>query len=166
MAEQNPPQYRYVTLSGELLDRQGICQLGPAGGRAGLISRKSELREIDAQISEVDARIADMSRRLEETSAEAARLQHEQQELRNSRSDIRAAEAENGAARGATQNAIDRLTRTGPEISAEIEAVELRIGETLQRAAAGRESLAEMEQENARRHQQVEEIQGQISRIR
>ena len=166
MAEQNPPQYRYVTQSGELLDPLGVCQLGPAGGRAGLISRKSELREIDAQIAEVDERITSMTQRVEQTSAEAARLQHEQQELRNARGDTRAAEAENGAARAATQNAVDRLTRTGPEIASEIEAIEMRIADTLQRGAAGRESLEQLEQESAERQKKVEDIQGQINRIR
>ena len=166
MADQNPPQYRYVTLSGELLDPQGVCQLGPAGGRAGLISRKSELREIDAQIAEVDARIAGMTTKLEQASADAARLQNEQQELRNARADARAAEAENNAARAATQNAVDRLTRTGPEITSEIETVDMRIADALQRAAAGRETLAQQENESSKRQRKVEEDQAQIGRIR
>ncbi|HSW45940.1 MAG TPA: chromosome segregation protein SMC [Phycisphaerae bacterium] len=166
MAEQNPPMYQYVTLSGELLDPQGICQLGPAGGRAGLISRKSELREIDAQIAEVDGRIADMSGRLEQASAEAARLQIEQHELRNARADARTAEAENNAARQATQNVIDRLTRSGPEISAEIEAVELRMGEAVRQASDGREALARLEKDNADRQQRIDGIQVETGRLR
>jgi len=162
LAGQNPLNYRYVTLSGELLDPEGICQLGPAGARAGLISRKSELREIDAQIQEVDDRIALMMAQLERASAEAAELQRVQQELRKARFEARTAEAENNADRSATQNGIDRLTRMQPEIAGDIESIQMRMTEAQRRSASGRESLVQLEDESAECRQRVERTQAQI----
>ncbi|HOW71600.1 MAG TPA: chromosome segregation protein SMC [Phycisphaerae bacterium] len=166
LARQNPPMYRYVTLTGELLDPQGICQLGPAGARAGLISRKSELREIDAQIQEVDDRIEAMAERLDHASAEAARLQQAQQALRNARYEARAAEAENNAARSANQNAIDRLSRMQPQVAGDIASAELQIRETVRRASASRESLAHLEGTSEEHHRRVQESQAQIVLVR
>ena len=166
MSRQNPPVYRYVTLSGELLDPQGICQLGPAGARAGLISRKSELREIDAQIQEVDDRIEAMAERLEHTSAEAARIQQAQQTLRNARYEARTAEAENNAARSANQNAIDRLARMQPQVAGDIESAELQIRETVRRTSTSRESLAHLEGAGEQHEARVQEYQEQIVQVR
>jgi len=162
LAGQNPPNYRYVTLSGELLDPEGICQLGPAGARAGLISRKSELREIDAQIQEVDDRIGSMNSQIERTSVEVAELQRIQQELRNERYQSRTAEAGVNADRSATQNGMDRLARMQPEIAGDIESIEMRMNAATQRAVSSRESLTQLENDSAQRRQRVEQTQVQI----
>ncbi|NLX23916.1 MAG: chromosome segregation protein SMC [Phycisphaerae bacterium] len=162
MAKQNPPIYRYVTLSGQLLDPLGICQLGPAGTRTGLISRKSELREIDSQIAEVEQRITSMTERLAQTSAEAAAIQRRQQELRNARADARTAEAENNAARNATQSAIDRLRRVQPEIASDLHSVDTRMADAQRRVEQNRVVLLELEQAGEHGRQEVANLQQKV----
>src|SRR5439155_15376 len=103
MAEQNPPTYRYLTQSGELLDPyRGTAELGPVGIRTGLISRKSELRDIDDQLTQVDERIGAMTERLERTSEQMQQLEQVQQELRTALFEMKRSEVENNAARNQT----------------------------------------------------------------
>lgn len=166
LAQQNPPAYRYVTLSGQLLDPMGVCQMGPAGARTGLISRKSELRDIDQHIAEVDQRIALMQQQVEQASSEAAILQHQQQELRNARADARAAEAENNAARNATQNAMNRLNLAQPELTRDLEAVDARILDAGHRSMQSAEHLGKIEKEQQLEQQQVNEILTRIEAAR
>ncbi len=159
MAEQNPPSYRYVTQSGQMLDPNGWAQLGPAGGRAGLISRKSELRDIDQQIHEVDERIAGMTQQLEQASSEIAHLEQVQQELRTAIYEARTAEVENNAARNTNDGAVQRLTEEEPLLSGEVESIEMQIREAAERSSRSAESLTQLEDDNARREERVKELQ-------
>ncbi len=52
------PQARCVTLYGELLEPDGSITLGPLHSDTGIVSRKSELRELNQQIQEILQRIA------------------------------------------------------------------------------------------------------------
>ena len=165
LAAQNPPSYRYVTQSGELLDpSQALCELGPAGGRAGLISRKSELREIDKQIEEVDERIRVTSDRLEQTSADITHIEQVQEELRSAVHEAHTAQVENNAARGTNENAIQRLTQEQPLIAGEVESIAMQIHEAAQRSSNSAESLTRLERDNLDREHRVKEIDERIAR--
>jgi len=148
MARQNPSSYRYVTQSGQLLDPEGLCQLGPAGGRAGLISRKSELREIDTQIAEVDVRIEDETKQKEQASSQMADLEQTQQELRTAIYEARTAEVENNAARGNNQRAIDRLNQEEPLLAGETQSIEAQIADAQARSAKNSEELSQTQQDS------------------
>ncbi|HZZ27339.1 MAG TPA: chromosome segregation protein SMC [Pirellulales bacterium] len=52
----------YVTLSGEFLAADGTLVVGQKAASAGLISRRSELRALRAQIAETENKIADIAR--------------------------------------------------------------------------------------------------------
>jgi chromosome segregation protein len=166
MAADNPPNYRYVTRTGEVLGVDGFWQLGRAAGRTGLISRKSELAEIDGQIGGLDARIEELTEALERASDEMAALQACLQELRHARYEARAAEAENQAAQSATRNAIERIARVQPEVAGDIEAIDTRVAESVQAEAVAKESLESMEADSDARHARVAEIQAEIARMK
>ncbi len=163
MAAQNPPSYRYVTLSGELLDPvQAFCELGPAGGRTGLISRKSELREIDAQLEEIDGRIEAESDRLEETSAEIVQIERALEEHRRLLNETLRAEVENGAARNTNENALQRLRHEQPLIDSEMAAVDRSIREAVERSERSSEALSQLESDNAAREERVHRLDAEI----
>jgi len=166
MAADNPPTYRYVTRAGEVLGVDGFWQLGRTGGRAGLISRKSELAGIDGQIGQLDAQIEELTQALDRASDEMAALQASLQELRHARYEARAAEAENQASLSATRNAIDRIVRVQPEVAGDIEAIDTRMAESVQAEAAARESLEAMEADSDMRHARVAEVQAEIARMK
>jgi chromosome segregation protein len=54
------PDARFVTRAGELLEPDGTLTVGPVVAGTGILSRKSELRELKDQIAAHDARIAEL----------------------------------------------------------------------------------------------------------
>jgi chromosome segregation protein len=56
--------YRFVTRAGDLLAPGGTLTVGPQRAEAGIVSRKSELRELLMQAAALDGEIADAERRL------------------------------------------------------------------------------------------------------
>lgn len=75
--------YRLVTLQGELLEADGTMTVGVHHAETGILSRKSELRELVEQSVALDQRIAELDRDLadlRERGAALARAAEEQQE--------------------------------------------------------------------------------------
>jgi chromosome segregation protein len=52
--------YRCITLNGELLEADGTLTVGTHHAEAGILSRKSELRELREQVVRLDRRLADL----------------------------------------------------------------------------------------------------------
>ncbi len=157
-----PSGHRFVTMAGQVVEPDGRITMGPAGTRAGLISRKSELREIDHQINEVEQRIAVLTDRRARMSAEAEHLSNVQQELRTAIYEARTAEVETNSALASNTEAIGRLTHEQPLIACEVESLERQIAEAAQRASAGQASLKELERQNAEREAHVRRLTDRI----
>jgi chromosome segregation protein len=90
------PGRRFVTRQGELLEPDGTVTVGTHHAEAGILSRKSELRELRQQAAALDAHIADTERelaRLRDQAAEldgrAAALQEEIDVLAEQAADLR-----------------------------------------------------------------------------
>jgi chromosome segregation protein len=62
--EQKLAGFRFVTRAGELLASDGTIIVGPARSGAGIVSRKSELRELRSQAAQLDREIGETERRL------------------------------------------------------------------------------------------------------
>jgi chromosome segregation protein len=58
------PGYRFVTLRGELLEADGTLTIGTHHAETGILSRRSELRELREQVAELDRRLSDLGRDL------------------------------------------------------------------------------------------------------
>jgi len=163
MAGQNPPGYRYVTLTGELLDPlKAYYELGPAGGRTGLISRKSELREIDVQLEEVDQRIESESGRLEETSAEIVQIERAVEDQRRLLNESLRAEVEINGLRNTNENAMQRLLHEQPLISSEMAAIDRQIAEAVEKSDRSSEELSRIESDNVAREERIRQLDVQI----
>src|SRR5262249_42930427 len=66
--------YRCITLQGELLEVDGTLTLGTHHAEAGIVSRKSELRELREQVAALDARLAELERDQADLRERVARL--------------------------------------------------------------------------------------------
>jgi chromosome segregation protein len=81
----NTTGYRLITLQGELLEPDGTLTVGTHHAEMGILSRKSELREIREQIATVDLRIAeaehDLASLRERVAISDSRIQDHQQEI-------------------------------------------------------------------------------------
>jgi chromosome segregation protein len=89
--------FRFVTLDGELLEADGTVTAGTHHAESGLLSRKSELRELRGQIAVLDRRIAeaerdvaDLRERIALVDDHVARLQEEISVLADQAADLRA----------------------------------------------------------------------------
>jgi chromosome segregation protein len=72
------PGYRFITRGGDLLEPDGALTVGPPAGGTGLVSRKSELRELRdqsralaADVSAAEAGFADLRRRADAVAGQA-----------------------------------------------------------------------------------------------
>ncbi|MGQ9650665.1 MAG: chromosome segregation protein SMC [Phycisphaerae bacterium] len=166
MAGQNPPGYRYVTLTGELLDPlKAHCEMGPSSGRTGLISRKSELREIDVQLEEVDERVESESSRLEETSAEMVQIEQAIEDQRRLLNESLRAEVEINSLRHANENAVQRLVQEQPLINSEMAAIDRQIAEATEKSDRCSEALSRLESENVDREESIRRLDAQIASL-
>jgi chromosome segregation protein len=67
--------YRFVTLQGELLEADGTLTVGTHHAETGILSRKSELRELRLQSAEMEKEIGDTERRLATLRDQVAALE-------------------------------------------------------------------------------------------
>jgi chromosome segregation protein len=67
--------YRFVTLAGELLEADGTLTVGVHHAEAGILSRKSELRELRLATVEMDLKIGDTERQLAQLRDQVATLE-------------------------------------------------------------------------------------------
>ena len=83
MARDDVTNHRFVTVDGEMVEPDGRVVVGPPTSAAGLISRKSELRQIGDQRSDLEKNIETLSEQLNRTQAQASHVDDVQQELRS-----------------------------------------------------------------------------------
>ncbi len=67
--------YRFITLQGELLETDGTLTVGAHHAETGILSRKSELRELRLQSAEMEKEIGDAERRLATLREQVAGLE-------------------------------------------------------------------------------------------
>ncbi len=157
--------HRFVTLGGQVVEPNGHISLGPPSSQAGLISRKSELRDIDVQLAETERRIRTLSDQLSRANAEADHLNEVQQELRGAIHDAHTARVEANAGLANIDEAVRRLTEEQPLIAGEVALIEQQMAEARQRHSHNRENLVRVEQENHRREREVARHQQRIDEL-
>lgn len=157
--------HRFVTAAGEVVEPDGRLSVGPVTSGAGLILRRSELKDIAAQLVRIGEDVDRLTDQLNRTDAEASHLETVQQELRSAVYESNTSKVEATAALDNVQEAIDRLSREQPLIAREVEFLEQQIQDVLQRAEQGNRSLEEMEADNRRRQEEVEAHQQRIDDV-
>ena len=77
LAGENGRTVNFVTLAGDLRQSDGTLVVGPRQGASGLISRRSQLRELNVQLADLDARITAAEAAVSEVQARIAERQEE-----------------------------------------------------------------------------------------
>ncbi len=165
MAEMDVTGHRFVTVKGEVVEPDGRICLGPAASGAGLISRRSELRDIDAQMAATAERVEKLADQLNRTQAEVGHIEGVQQELRTAIYESNTARVEAKAALQNITETIDRLTNEQPLISREVALIEQQIDDVLAKSAEEGQSLETLERENQQREENVAGHQERIDEI-
>jgi len=129
--------YRFVTLSGNVLEADGSVAVGPPGVEASLISRRSELRRIATERQALAARI-------EELQALRGRAVEELQALDADQQGLRQEIYEGSMARVEVEGQLRRVAETRQALLAESPVVESELAQTgrqRDQAEAEREAL-------------------------
>ncbi len=145
---------RFVTLDGVVLEPDGRVGVGTLGSDTGLISRRSELRELARELDEVTARITKLSEDLQQTESQVTQWETAQQELRTAVYQANTDRVEAQAALGSVEDALRQLNTERPHVAAEIAALAKRLGEIDARDGECRQSLEIVD----RRHMESEQV--------
>jgi chromosome segregation protein len=137
---------RFVTLQGELLEANGALYAGTLRGESGLVSRKSELRGIKADLVRLDHQIAGSEDAIERLAAESKTLAHEEQQLQFDLDLCTHSAAELRSALGSKQLDLERAGRQLADAQAELD------------LASGQLANLEPEWETARQEQERLEV--------
>ena len=156
--EHGPVGWRYVTRRSEVLEADGTLRIGPLTAAMGLLSRRSELDQIEQQLSEVDQRIAALAAQLAQGNSAAKDLEEQQNVLSNEiyRLNTIKVELNSRLARNADQQ--NALRREQPVLESELASLQRQtdILDTEQTALSQRTQTTEADQ--ATRQQQVREL--------
>ncbi|NIA21420.1 MAG: chromosome segregation protein SMC [Anaerolineaceae bacterium] len=149
---------RFVTMAGETLETDGSLRLGRLTARAGLISRKSELRALDTLLADVESRIARFAERTEDVARRIHELDDEQQELRSVIYDGSTTRVDLVAQKRRLGETAEAIGAEQPVITSEIESLDQQLGELEVRGEQAWAGLVELEAESASRRQGVETL--------
>ncbi len=163
LADAAPAGYRFVTMQGELLEADGTLHLGPPTGQVGLISRKSELRDLENSINDSDERIRQLQNESEQYDNQARHLEKNLQELRTA---IYEANTEKISVRSQLEQIdenISRLKQEQPLIVSDVDNIEKQVMEALERQETSRKTLGDLEDINQQRQTQIDSLERQIA---
>ncbi len=148
--------FRFVTLQGELLEADGTLTIGSPHAEGGLLSRKSELRDLREQVADLDARLAEIDVDLGDLSGRIARTEREASDVEQ-QVEVLAGQAADLRSRLATQ----RERRDGLHETVELDRFEMdRQEQEIQRVETAWEQARE---EASRASQTVQQLQARIN---
>jgi chromosome segregation protein len=139
---QQMPGSRFITLQGELLEVDGTVTVGSHHAETGILSRKSELRDLRQQVSDLDQRLVELDRDLADLRESIALL------------DTR---AEDG------QQEIDVLTEQVSDLRSRIGQHQQRRTEMHEKVEDSRSELSRLEGEISFQQEQYEQARAQAA---
>ena len=163
-----PDGYRFVTPTGQLLGADGRVVAGPVdegGAVGGLISRRSELAALQAQIRELDERIGTDQQALAQLSDRATHIDTVSQELRQAIFEANTVRVELSSRLEALESQIETLRREQPVLSKETEQIHRQLHDAATRRRGHEEQARELEQDSDQRRDAVGQLDTQIAEL-
>lgn len=145
-AEASEEGYNFVTLHGEAVFADGALLAGPRNAALGLISRRSELRELTQQLEELDEQIEQYAATLTELDEQ---LQHDQQQVQQQTEKRQAAVDDLSAHRqkmGEVAGRLGQLDDQYDNLENELIAADQQLEEVQKGLDAGHQELREAEE--------------------
>ncbi|MCI0499740.1 MAG: chromosome segregation protein SMC [Planctomycetales bacterium] len=150
--------YRYVTPAGQLFSGGCLLHVGPVGKKTGLISRKSRLGQLQAELEELGGRIHDKDVLLEETGHKTEHLTTLCQELRTSIYEANTERVDAQSRLRLLEDNISRLKQEQPVIAGEIDQLEEEIQQSVRKEHTSRQKLDELEEVNRQRNERIRQL--------
>ena len=156
------PGHRFVTLQGELLEADGTLTVGTHHAEGGILSRRSELRELREQVADLDRRLTELDHDLvdlrEALALQDSRAENGQQEI-----DVLAEQATDLRSRSAsTAQRREGLHEEVQVSRSEISGLEQEIERLEASWQQARDQAAEAEVEVQQLHSRLEDAKREI----
>ena len=159
------PGARFVTMEGVVWESDGRIGLGSLGSDTGLISRRSELRELGKELLAVEQRVSDLAEQLQRCETEVEHLEIVQQNLRTAIYEANTERVEAQAQFTSVEDVVRRLSEERPLIAAEVSVLVTRLQETQQKEAASKETLTQLEHRSSEGERAVADLQRRIEEL-
>jgi len=158
--------YRFVTPSGQVFGGGCAITVGTVGKNAGLISRKSRILQLEAELEDINGRIGRHEALLEETEHKNEHLSNLCKELRTSIYEANTEKVDADSQLRILESNIKRLTDEQPVIADEIRMLEEEIQQSVHTERQSQSKLAELEEVNRQRNAHIESLQARFDEQR
>jgi len=157
------PGYKFVTLKGEFASGDCVIKLGPLGRAAGLISRKSRLRQLQDTIANITEEITTLQNQIDATIRTGDHLTKLCKDLRTAVYEANTEKTQIGSRLSALEESIKRLRDEQPLIAGEIDLLESQISQSVQQEYQSKQKLQELETVNQQRAARINQLQTSLA---
>jgi len=165
-ADAAPAGSRFVTAAGEVLEADGRVRIGAANRAAGVITRRSELVELEARREQLDARIAALQQQCSDARSELTHLDEVQQKLRTAIYEANTERVECQSRLARLDEQVAALQREKPLLASDLEQIAADISAAVAAEHQAKEKAAELDRLSAERQGEVDRLNEQIAAAR
>jgi len=155
-------EYKYVTTQGEIVSTAGIVTVGPIAKATGLISRKSQLRQLEETIENSNSQIAQLDEQIAKNSRQNEHLDKLCKDLRTAIYEANTEKMQVSSQINILEQNIKRLGDEQPLICNEIDMLTSQIEKYVQAEYDSKQHLEELETVNAERTAKIEELESSL----
>ncbi len=161
-----PSGTRFVTLAGEVLEGDGCVRIGAAARTAGVITRRSELSDLERKVELLTEQIAELQNQCSSAQDQLTRIDQLQQKLRTVIYEANTERVESVTSLGQLNEQIEKLEREKPLIAADLEHLAAEIDAAVRTEHTATQNASELERLNVEREHKVEQMQQHLSAAR
>ncbi len=158
-----PGGFRFVTSTGEVLEADGRVRLGSASRGAGVITRQSELAELESRQLQLENRIGELDELCKTKHDEREHLEKLQQSLRTAIYEANTERVECESKLQQLDEQISSLKQEKPLIAEDIKELSQQIESAVNQEHQAKDKSTELEQLNAQRQASIEKLNEQIA---
>jgi chromosome segregation protein len=164
-AGQLPRGARFVTPAGEVLEADGRVRLG-TGRSAGVISRRSELAQLQKQEEALARRIEELGDRCQSARSRLQELEATQKQLRKEQYEHNSRRIEQAGMVNRLSEQLQRLQREKPTVQSDIEGIDEELATARGRREELSERVAQLEAQSETCQQRIDAINEEIAGAR
>jgi chromosome segregation protein len=163
LAERCPRGYRFISRDGQIVNAAGTLALGKGKTGTGLISRRSELRQINVDLRGLDAQIAERQEVLKATSAEFETLLEQSDDLRYSLQELQKVAVQHESQLRAERQNLQRLSQEAQLLEGEMGMLDEQVRQAAARAASAAERVRGLESRQTEVQQGIDAAQEEFA---
>jgi len=153
---------RFVTLDGELIETDGSVHIGTSKASSGLISRKSELETLNAQLVELDSTINDLEQRSKQADQQQKSLAALSQQLRTKIYEFKASRVQAQTNLANCDEQLRKLSQEEPIIATELQSLEQQENFAINQQEQAQRKLVDLEDAQAMARNRLQIMQSQL----